>query len=103
MHMIAWWPTVAVLSVATFTDLRSRRIPNWLVLPFLVAGVIASGWLHGWHGIEQSFCGMGLGGKPGAEWDHDDLPAKRELVDREPGSGGSAATLEGSGNSACDQ
>ena len=34
MHSFAWWPTVLVLGVATFTDLRSRRIPNWLVFPF---------------------------------------------------------------------
>jgi prepilin peptidase CpaA len=47
--------------VATFTDLRSRRIPNWLVLPFLLAGIVVSGWLHGWHGIGQSTLGMGLG------------------------------------------
>ncbi len=39
MHSIAWWPTLFVLMVATFTDLRSRRIPNWLVLPFLLAGI----------------------------------------------------------------
>lgn len=61
MHSIAWWPTLIVLAVATFTDLRSRRIPNWLVLPFLVAGVIVSGWLYGWHGLGQSFSGLGLG------------------------------------------
>jgi prepilin peptidase CpaA len=57
----AWWPTVAVAAVATFTDLHSRRIPNWLVLPFLVAGIATSGWLHGWHGIGQSFGGLGVG------------------------------------------
>lgn len=50
-----------VLAVATFTDLRNRRIPNWLVLPFLVAGIAASGWFHGWHGVGQSFAGLGLG------------------------------------------
>jgi prepilin peptidase CpaA len=61
LHSIAWWPTVIVLAVATFTDLRSRRIPNWLVLPFLVAGIGVSGWLHGWHGIGQSLAGLGLG------------------------------------------
>ena len=61
MHSIAWWPTLAVVSVATFTDLRSQRIPNWLVLPFLVAGIVVSGWLHGWHGVGQSFAGLGLG------------------------------------------
>jgi prepilin peptidase CpaA len=61
MHSIAWWPTLIVLAIATFTDLRSRRIPNWLVFPFLLAGIMVSGWLHGWHGIEQSMAGLGLG------------------------------------------
>lgn len=61
MHTYAWWPTLIVLSVATFTDLRSRRIPNWLVGPFLVLGIVASAWLHGWHGLGQSFGGLGLG------------------------------------------
>jgi prepilin peptidase CpaA len=61
MHTYAWWPTLIVLSVATFTDLRSRRIPNWLVGPFLVLGIVASAWLHGWHGLGQSFSGLGLG------------------------------------------
>lgn len=61
MHSIAWWPTLIVLAVATFTDLRFRRIPNWLVLPFLLAGIAVSGWFSGWHGIGQSFAGLGLG------------------------------------------
>ena len=61
MHSIAWWPTLIVLAVATFTDLRSRRIPNWLVLPFMLAGIGVSGWLHGWSGIGQSLSGLGLG------------------------------------------
>jgi prepilin peptidase CpaA len=61
MHSVAWWPTLIVLAVATFTDLRSRRIPNWLVLPFLLAGFVVSGSLHGWHGIVQSLAGLGVG------------------------------------------
>jgi prepilin peptidase CpaA len=61
MHSIAWWPTCLVLAVATFTDLRSRRIPNWLVFPFLLMGFVVSAWLHGWHGITQSLAGFGLG------------------------------------------
>lgn len=61
MHSIAWWPTLIVLAIATFTDIRSYRIPNWLVLPFLVAGVVVSGWTHGWHGVGQSVLGIGLG------------------------------------------
>ncbi len=61
MHSIAWWPTLIVLAIATFTDVRSCRIPNWLVLPFLLAGVAVSGWIHGWHGVGQSLLGVGLG------------------------------------------
>jgi prepilin peptidase CpaA len=61
MHSVAWWPTFVVLAVATFTDLRSRRIPNWLVIPFLLAGFAVSGTLHGWHGIVQSLAGLGVG------------------------------------------
>jgi prepilin peptidase CpaA len=60
MHSIAWWPTVIVLGVATFTDLRTRRIPNWLVLPFMALGLAVSAWFHGWHGLGQSFLGIGL-------------------------------------------
>ena len=61
MQSIVWWPILAVLAVATFTDLRSRRIPNWLVVPFLPAGVAVSAWLHGWHGVGQSLAGFALG------------------------------------------
>jgi prepilin peptidase CpaA len=61
MHSVAWWPTVFVLAVATVTDLRSRRIPNWLVLPFLLAGILVHGWLHGWPGVGRSFEGLSLG------------------------------------------
>jgi prepilin peptidase CpaA len=63
MHSpIVWLPTLLVLVVATFTDLRSRRIPNWLVLPFLLAGIAVSARLHGWTGIAHSFEGIALGG-----------------------------------------
>jgi hypothetical protein len=31
MDSIAWWSTLVVLALATFTDLHTRRIPNWLV------------------------------------------------------------------------
>ena len=61
MHSIAWWPMCAVMAAATFTDLRSRRIPNWLVIPFLVAGIVVSTWMHGWHGIGQSLSGFAMG------------------------------------------
>ena len=55
-HPYAWWPTLAVLIVATVTDLRSRRIPNWLVFPFLLGGLVVSTWVEGWHGLGQGRC-----------------------------------------------
>jgi len=61
MQAFVYWPTVIVLVVATFTDVRSRRIPNWLVLPFLGLGILASGWFHGWHGVGLSLAGACLG------------------------------------------
>lgn len=61
MHWIAWWPTVAVLAVASFTDLRSRRIPNWLVLPFLIGGIAVSTIWHQWTGLGHSVAGIAVG------------------------------------------
>ena len=51
VNSFAWWPTLVVLVLASITDLWRKRIPNWLVLPFLVAGFIVSGWLHGLEGM----------------------------------------------------
>jgi prepilin peptidase CpaA len=58
MHSIAWWPTLIAVSIATISDLRSRRIPNWLVFPFLLAGPVVSAVTHGWYGLEQSALGI---------------------------------------------
>jgi len=54
-HWLAWWPTLIVLALAICTDLRSRRIPNWLVLPFLLAGIVVSPLRTDWLGIRQGF------------------------------------------------
>ena len=58
MHSIAWWPTLIALIIATVTDLRSRRIPNWLVFPFLSAGLVVAAIVHGWRGVGQSVLGV---------------------------------------------
>jgi len=60
MHSIAWWPIVTLLVIATVVDLYSRRIPNWLVLPFLAAGVIVTTATHGVKGLGQSLAGIAL-------------------------------------------
>ena len=61
MHSIAWWPTLFVAIVATITDLRSRRIPNWLVIPFLVLGMVVCTISGGWPGLGRSFLGALIG------------------------------------------
>lgn len=61
MHSIAWWPTLTVVAIASVSDIRDHRIPNWLVLPFLVGGLVTSGALHGWFGFGQSVLGLLLG------------------------------------------
>jgi prepilin peptidase CpaA len=56
--LLVLWSTVGVVLVATITDLRSRRIPNWLVLPFTVMGLVISTIRHGWVGLGQSLLGI---------------------------------------------
>src|SRR4051812_37339735 len=58
MHSIAWWPTFITVSIAAIADIRTRKIPNWLVVPFLLGGVTISAIAHGWHGLGQSLSGV---------------------------------------------
>lgn len=60
MDHIAWWPVIFALTIATISDLRSRRIPNCLVFPFLLAGIVVSGIVEGGRGLEHSLEGIGL-------------------------------------------
>jgi len=46
--------------IGGYTDLRNRRIPNWLTVPGLVVGVAASAILGGWSGLKTSLLGTGL-------------------------------------------
>lgn len=50
----------AMATVAAFTDLRARIIPNWLVIAGVVAGVGLNVALGGWHGLLSSVLGFGL-------------------------------------------
>lgn len=47
--------------IAGFTDFRSRRIPNWLTVPALVAGVALNTFAGGWTGLKHSLLGAGVG------------------------------------------
>jgi prepilin peptidase CpaA len=46
--------------MATVVDIHSRRIPNWLVLPFLAAGVVVNTAAFGVKGLGQSMGGIAL-------------------------------------------
>lgn len=47
--------------IAGYTDLRSRRIPNWLTVPGLLVGVAANTVLGGWSGLKTSLLGAAIG------------------------------------------
>jgi prepilin peptidase CpaA len=61
MNPIPLWPTAALVLGAAVTDLRSRRIPNALVLPFLVLAIVSAALSDGWSGVGQSLLGAGIG------------------------------------------
>lgn len=61
-HFSAIQILVAVIVlVAAATDLRSRRIPNWLTLSGICAGLALNGAISGWSGVWTSFTGLLLG------------------------------------------
>jgi prepilin peptidase CpaA len=60
MNFEIWGPVLLLTAVATVTDVLWRRIPNWLTLPLLAAGICVNAVLHGVPGLVNSFGGVGL-------------------------------------------
>jgi prepilin peptidase CpaA len=52
---------VILAVVAGWTDLRSRRIPNWLTVPGLLIGIAANTVLSGRSGLTASLLGAAVG------------------------------------------
>jgi prepilin peptidase CpaA len=52
---------VLLAGCAAWTDLRARRIPNWLTVPALLIGVIANTVVTGVSGLKSSLLGAALG------------------------------------------
>jgi prepilin peptidase CpaA len=50
-----------VVLVAAFTDVRTRRIPNWLTLAGVCSGLAVNTMISGWAGLRMSASGMLLG------------------------------------------
>ena len=59
MQALVWWISVVVLVAAAGIDLWTRRVPNWLALPFLVAGLVVQS-SRGWPSAGRSLGGVGL-------------------------------------------
>jgi prepilin peptidase CpaA len=55
-----WWPTAILVLIAAAWDVRRRRIPNWLVIPFMAAGLAFGAGQHGLAGLGKSAGGIGL-------------------------------------------
>ena len=47
--------------VTSFTDARTRRIPNWTVVTGVVAGVLGNGYAFGWLGLRSALLGFACG------------------------------------------
>ena len=56
-----WIPAVLVAMGAGFLDWRYRRIPNWLTVSGLAAGVAVNTILHRWPGLKAALLGTLLG------------------------------------------
>ena len=63
MNPILLGGAVLLSVIAGWTDLRSRRIPNWLTVPGFAVGVVANAVVGGWGGVKSSLLGavVGLG------------------------------------------
>ncbi len=61
---IIWTLSLVFTITAALLDLRWRRIPNWLTVPGLVAGLTVHSVLSGWHGtlfaLEGALLALGL-------------------------------------------
>ena len=58
---VPWIPAVLVAMGAGFLDWRYRRIPNWLTVSGLVAGIAVKTILYRWPGLKDALLGTALG------------------------------------------
>ena len=55
MHLIQWGAVLCTSLVAALWDIRTRRIPNKLTFPFLLAGLVWSTYISGAWGFLEAF------------------------------------------------
>jgi prepilin peptidase CpaA len=52
---------VLLIGIAAWSDLRTRRIPNWITVPGAVMGFVLQTWTGGLHGTWAALAGTALG------------------------------------------
>lgn len=52
---------IGLTAVAVYTDLRFRKIPNWLTIPFFFLGWVYQGYFRGTEGLTDGLAGFALG------------------------------------------
>lgn len=57
---IIWLLVIGLALLAGWTDWRSRKIPNWLTVSGMLAGIAVNSYAHGWHGTKSSLEGASL-------------------------------------------
>jgi prepilin peptidase CpaA len=57
-----WWANFAALALASAIDIRTRRIPNWLAVPFLACGLAFQTATGGWRGAAAALAGAAVAG-----------------------------------------
>lgn len=58
------WAAIAVsvfIGIAVYTDLKWRRIPNWITVPAFALAVLFHVLVAGWSGLAMSLAGFGTG------------------------------------------
>lgn len=57
----AFWGCLLFLAAAFITDLKSMRIPNWITVSGLLAGLLAQVLMSGWDGLLKAGVGAAAG------------------------------------------
>ncbi len=62
MDQFFFMTAVAVAVAAAVSDVSTRRIPNWLTYPALLAGLLLRFSFQGWSGLRSALLGMLVAG-----------------------------------------
>jgi prepilin peptidase CpaA len=57
---ILWYGAMGLAAGAGWSDWRTRRIPNWLTVSGLIAGLLANLAIHQWAGAKAALAGSGV-------------------------------------------